>query len=61
MSAAFSVALPRHLSSARTTEVSAPAPREERPTARGTRPTLERSTRVSSIAEALSRWLDQQL
>ena len=60
MSAALSVALPRRMSSARAAEPSASLPREERPSSHG-RPLLERSTRVSSIAEALSRWLDQEL
>ena len=41
--------------SAKSAEASAPQRSAE------TQPALERVTRVSSIAEALSRWLNQQL
>jgi len=60
MSAAYSVALPRRMSTVRASEPSRPTAREER-SASSARPLLERSPRVSSIAEALTRWLDAEL
>jgi hypothetical protein len=60
MSAAYSVTMPRRMSAARASEPGRPAAREER-SGPSARPLLERSTRVSSIAEALTRWLDAEL